>query len=142
MNQQEIGKLEAYLRRVFGSAKLAVKARGGDDADLLLGADKLGDISKDEDEGELSYFVNVGVARAPGAKKDAPIDDAERVRLQNALKEKLASPQLQVRARPRKTDSTEVYVGEEFIGTLSRDEDAKDVGYFLTMSILDIDLDE
>jgi hypothetical protein len=142
VNPQEIGKLEAYLRRVFGSPKLAVKARGKEDADLMLGADKLGDISKDEDEGELSYFVNVGVARAPGAKKDAPIDDAERVRLQGVLKEKIASPQLQVRARPRKTDSTEVYVGEEFIGTLSRDEESKEFGFFLTMSILDIDLDD
>jgi hypothetical protein len=142
VNQQEIGKLEAYLRRVFNSPQLAVRARSGDDADFVRGGDKLGDISKDEDEGELSYFVNVGVVRAPGAKKDAPIDDAERLRLQNVLREKLASPQLQVRARPRKTDSTEVYVGEEFIGTLSRDEEAKEFGFFLTMSILDIDLDE
>lgn len=142
MNQQEIDKLESYLRRVLGSPKLAVKARGSDAADLALGPEKLGDISKDEDEGELSYFVNVGVARAPGAKKDAPIDDAERVRLQGVLREKLGSPQLQVRARPRKTDSTEVYVDDEFIGTLSRDEESKEFGFFLTMSILDIDLDD
>ena len=142
MDKAEIARLETYLRKAFGAGALTVVARGGDDAELKLGGAKLGDISKDEDEGELSYFVNVGVARAPGAKKDAPIDEGERARLQGVLREKLASPQLSVRARPRKTDSTEVYVGEEFIGTLSRDEESKEFGYFLTMSILDIDLEE
>jgi hypothetical protein len=44
-----------------------------------------------------------------------------------------------VRARPRKTDSAEVYVHDEFIGTLSADVDE---GYYLTMSVLDIDLEE
>ena len=43
-----------------------------------------------------------------------------------------------VRARPRKTDSAEVYVHNEFVGTISADEDE---GQVLTMSILDIDLD-
>ena len=45
---------------------------------------------------------------------------------------------LDVRARPRKTDSAEVYVHNEFVGTISADEDE---GQVLTMSILDIDLD-
>jgi len=141
VDKGEIANLEGYLRKAIGSTALSVKARSGDDGDLLANGAKIGDVTRDEDEGELSYFVNVGVSRAPGAKKDAPIDDAERMRLQAVLREKLGGPHLAVRARPRKTDSTEVYVGDEFIGTLSRDEESKEFGYFLTISILDIDLE-
>lgn len=141
MEKPELARLESYLRRVLGAPGLAVRAKGGD-AVLTHGGEALGEISKDDDEGELSYFVNVGFPRAPGAKKDAPIDDAERARLQEVLRKTLGSPTLAVRPRPRKTDSAEVYVGEEFIGTLSRDEDGGDIGYFLTMSILDIDLED
>ena len=141
MDKSEIAKLEAFLRKSIGAPGLSVKSRGDDEGDFLAGGVVIGEVIKDEDEGELSYFVNVGVSRATGAKKDAPIDDAERMRLQAVLREKLGGPQLAVRARPRKTDSTEVYVGDEFIGTLSRDEESKEFGYFLTISILDIDLD-
>ena len=71
---------------------------------------------------------------APGA----PIDDAERARLQAALRTTLHAVDLDVRARPRKTDSAEVYVHDEFVGTVSVDEDE---GQVLTMSILEMDLD-
>ncbi|MGE4188174.1 MAG: DUF3126 family protein, partial [Hyphomicrobiaceae bacterium] len=44
-----------------------------------------------------------------------------------------------VKARPRKDDSAEVYVGDEFIGLVFRDED--DGGdYNFSMEILDVDL--
>lgn len=138
MNQAEVTRLGAYLSRVLGSPTVSVSARGGDDGDMLVAGKSVAEVIKDTDEGETSYSVSLAMARAPGAKKNAPIDDAERARLQGALREVLKSADLQVRARPRKTDSAEVYVGEEFIGTLSADEDE---GYFLTMSILDIDLE-
>jgi hypothetical protein len=48
------------------------------------------------------------------------------------------NPQMQVRARPRKDDSAEVYVGEEFLGIVFKDEDDGD--YNFSMAILDIDL--
>ncbi len=51
-------------------------------------------------------------------------------------------PTLNVRARPRKTDSLELYNGEEFLGVIYRDEDEGELSYNLTMAILDIDLDE
>jgi hypothetical protein len=138
LDKAEIARLEAYLRKLLGASGLAVRARGGDEADVLVGAEKIADITKDEDEGELSYFFNMGVARQKGAAKNAPVDAPERLRLEKVLKDRLGAPRLSVRPRPRKTDSAEVYVGEEFIGTLSADEDA---GYYLTVSILDIDLD-
>lgn len=140
MDKAETARLETYLRALLGAPGLSVRVRSADEADLLNGKDKIADILKDEDEGELSYCVNMGASRAPGASKSAPLDAGERVRLEAELKVKLGAPALSVRARPRKTDSAEVYVGEEFIGTLSADDD-KQYGYFLTMSILDIDLE-
>lgn len=141
MDKAELARLESYLRKVFGSPGLGVRAKANAEAEMVLGAEKLADISKDEDEGELSYFVNMGVARAPGAARDAPIAAAELARLQEVLRARLGSKALVVRARPRKTDSAEVYVGDEFIGTLSRDEESSEFGCFLTMSILDMDLE-
>ena len=142
MEKSELSRLEAYLRKTFGSPELVVRAKRADQAELRLGEATLADISKDEDEGEMSYFVNMGVARAAGAAKDAPITGAELTRLQEVLRERLGAKALSVRARPRKTDSAEVYVGEEFVGTVSRDEESREFGHFLTMSILDIDLED
>ncbi|MEO9339031.1 DUF3126 family protein [Mesorhizobium sp. SB112] len=48
------------------------------------------------------------------------------------------NPNLQVKARPRKDDSAEVYVGDEFLGIVFKDEDDGD--YNFSMAILDIDL--
>ena len=45
-----------------------------------------------------------------------------------------------VKARPRKDDSAEVYVGEEFVGVIYRDDEDDDLSYNFTMAILDYDL--
>lgn len=50
--------------------------------------------------------------------------------------------QMDVRARPKKNDSAELYLGEEFLGIISRIEDEGEVSYDLSMSILDFDLEE
>ncbi|HWA01845.1 MAG TPA: DUF3126 family protein [Caulobacterales bacterium] len=140
MDNPEIERLQAYLRRLLGASGLGVRAEGAEEAAVLVGDQKIAEISKDDDEGELSYFFNMGLPRAKGAARNAPLDESERTRLQAALREKLGAPKLEVRQRPRKTDSAEVYVEDEFIGTLSADPDSAEIGYFLTMSILDIDL--
>ena len=51
------------------------------------------------------------------------------------------NPKIRVVARPRKTDSAEVYVGDEFIGVLSEDNEDGDKSFSFQMAILDIDLD-
>jgi len=137
LNQAECTRLGAYLSKLLGSSTVSVRASGGD-GEMLIDGNAVADIAKDEDEGETSYALSLLVPRAPGAKKNAPIDDAERGRLQGILREKLQAGALEVRPRPRKTDSAEVYVRDEFIGTLSADDD----GYYLTISILDIDLED
>ena len=47
----------------------------------------------------------------------------EIIKLERYLKKVFRLPALQVRQRPRKEDSAEVYVDEEFIGILFRDDD-------------------
>jgi len=46
-----------------------------------------------------------------------------------------------VRQRPQKEDSAEVYIDDEFIGVVFRDDEDGDLSYNFTMAILDIDLD-
>lgn len=48
---------------------------------------------------------------------------------------------LQVKARPQKSDSAELYLGEEFLGIVFRDEDEGELSYNFSMAILDIDLE-
>ena len=59
------------------------------------------------------------------------------------LRRVFGNASLEVRARPRKTDSAEVYAGEEFLGVVYRDDEdgEDDVSYNFSMAILDIDLD-
>lgn len=45
---------------------------------------------------------------------------------------------LQVKARPRKDDSCELYIGDEFLGIIYKDEEEGD--YNFSMAILDVDL--
>ncbi len=138
MDAAECTRLGAYLSTLLGAPSVVVKSKSADEADVLIGGARVANLFRDEDEGELSYSISLAMPRAAGAKKNAPIDEAERTRLQSALRTTLGAAQLSVRARPRKADSAEVYVGEEFIGTISADEDE---GQVLTMTILDIDLD-
>jgi len=54
------------------------------------------------------------------------------------FKKVFQNPRLEVKARPRKTDSCELFVGDEFLGLIYKDEDDGD--YNFSMAILDIDL--
>ncbi len=48
---------------------------------------------------------------------------------------------ISVKARPRKDDSAEVFLGEEFLGVLYRDDEDGDLSYNFSMAILDMDLE-
>jgi hypothetical protein len=56
------------------------------------------------------------------------------------FKKTFRNPDLQVKARPRKDDSCEVYLGDEFLGIVYKDDDDGDQSYNFSMAILDIDL--
>ncbi len=64
----------------------------------------------------------------------------EILKLERYLKQVFRLPDLQVRQRPQKEDSAEVFLGEEFIGVLFRDEDEGELSYQFQMAILDYDL--
>lgn len=59
----------------------------------------------------------------------------------NAYFKRVFNPDFEIKPRPRKDDSCELYKGEEFIGVISRDEDEGEISYHLSVAILDIDLD-
>lgn len=50
------------------------------------------------------------------------------------------NPDLIVKARPRKDDSCEVFLDDEFLGLIYKDEDEGELSYNFSMAILDIDL--
>ncbi|MCW5696885.1 MAG: DUF3126 family protein [Bauldia sp.] len=61
-------------------------------------------------------------------------------KLEAFFQKKFKLPTIEVRQRPKK-DSAELFIGDEFIGVLYRDEDEGEVSYNFTMAILDIDLE-
>ena len=58
------------------------------------------------------------------------------------LRKRFNSAGLRVVMHPKKTDMAEVYIAEEFIAPLYREEEDGEVSYQLQMVILDVDLDE
>lgn len=52
------------------------------------------------------------------------------------------NPSLAVKERPKIEDSAELYLGEEFLGIVTKIEDEGEVSFDLSMSILDFDLEE
>ena len=66
----------------------------------------------------------------------------EIIKLERYLKKVFRLPMLEVKQRPRKEDSAEVFVGDEFIGVIFRDEDEGETAYQFQMAILDYDLKE
>lgn len=66
----------------------------------------------------------------------------EMVRVQNYMRKLFGSKTLSVRARPKIKDSAEVYVGEDFVGTLSLDKEDGETCYQFQMAILEMDLED
>ena len=67
---------------------------------------------------------------------------SEIARIQSYLRTKFGLADLEVRGRPNKDDSAEVYMGDEFIAVIFKDDEDGDVSYDFNMAILEIDLPE
>ena len=68
--------------------------------------------------------------------------DVQEVRKLDAyLKRLFGNPKIRVVPRPKKDDSAEVYVGEEFIGVLFVDDEDEERSYNFQMAILGTDLE-
>jgi len=70
-----------------------------------------------------------------------PMDVQEIRKLDAYLKKLFANARIRVVPRPKKDDSAEVYVGEEFIGVLFVDDEDGDRSYNFQMAILESDLE-
>ena len=66
--------------------------------------------------------------------------EAEVKKLQNYLRNKFGNDSFRLVDRIKSTDSVEVYLAEEFIGTLYRDDEDGEISYDFNMAILEIDL--
>ena len=66
--------------------------------------------------------------------------DEEQARVQRYLRAKFGNTEITLRERPQADGSVEVYIGEEFIGIIYRDNEEGEVSYGFQMAILDIDL--
>ena len=68
--------------------------------------------------------------------------DVQEVRKLDAyLKKLLGNARIRVVPRPKKEDSAEVYVGDEFIGVLFVDDEDSERSYNFQMAILGADLE-
>jgi hypothetical protein len=69
------------------------------------------------------------------------VDKTELQKVERYLRQTFSNAAIKVQARPKKTDSAEVYIGDEFIGIVFLDDEDGDKSYSFTMSILDTDLE-
>lgn len=68
------------------------------------------------------------------------MDVQEVKKLDAYLKRLFGNPRIRVVPRPKKEDSAEVYIGEEFIGVLFVDDEDDERSYNFQMAILGTDL--
>ena len=81
-------------------------------------------------------------ARTTEPERPTPVKPDEIAKLTKFLRAKFELPSISVRKRPQKNDSAEVYIDEEFVGVIFRDEEDGELSYNFSMAILEFDLEE
>ena len=138
MDVQEVRKLDAYLKRLFGNARIRVVPKNKDSADVFVGEERAGALAVDEDDDDDERSYNFEMKITLG---DATTTAPDIKQLDAYLKRKFDNERVRVVARVRKKDSAEVYVGEEYIGVLFFDEKDPRSSFF-ELPILALDLEE
>jgi uncharacterized protein DUF3126 len=130
----EVRKLDAYLKKLFGNAKIRVVPKTYDTAEVFVGDDAAGELNLDDEDGDKSYNFRmvIQVGQDPSMQ---PVPT-----LTNYLKRKFENDKIRVVTRPKKTDSLEAYIGEEFLGVLFLETEKGRKSYIFELPILDIDL--
>ena len=125
----EIEKVQNYLRRLFGNPEISLTPRmqREDMAEVYINGDLNGMLSLDTEDGDRSYNLQIGVPE----REFGPA--------QEWLKRVLRNPRIKVLARPKKKDSAEVFIGEEFIAVLFLEDGGKSFAF--QMAILDTDVE-
>lgn len=130
MDRQEVDRLQAYLRRMLNPGiGLAARARRDDMMEIILNDEPIGRVTLDDEDGDRAFNVTVPI-ETPSATPN----------LNEIVRDKFGNPGLRVVPRPKKTDSSEIYLNDEYIAVLFRD-DASGRAWTFEMAVLDIDLD-
>jgi Protein of unknown function (DUF3126) len=135
---QEVRKLDAYFKRLFGNPRIRVVPKRKDAADVFVGEERIGALAIDEDDDDDDRSYNFEMKITLG---DAATTGPDVKKLDAYLKRKFDNERIRVVPRTKKSDSAEVYVGEEYIGVLFFDETDPRSSYF-ELPILALDLDE
>jgi hypothetical protein len=136
VNVTEVRQLDAYLKKLFGNAHIRVVPKGGEEAKVFIDEDEIGDLTAEEDEGERSYnFRMVIQVSADPSMQPVPT-------LTNYLRRRFDNDKIRVVTRPKKLDSVEAYIGEEFLGVLFVETEKGRKSYIFELPILDVDLVE
>jgi Protein of unknown function (DUF3126) len=130
----EVRKLDAYLKKLFGNTNIRVVPKTFDSAEIFVGEDDLGELTVDDEEGDRSFNFRM-VIQVGNDPSIQPVPT-----LNAFLRRKFDNENIRVVTRPKKTDSLEVYIGEEFIGVLFLEVEKGKRSYILELPILDVDL--
>jgi len=130
----EVQKLDAYLRKLFNNASIRVVPKQGDTAEVFVGEDDLGELIVDDEDGDRSYNFRM-VIQVSNDPSIQPVPT-----LNTYLRGKFDNENIRVVTRPKKTDSLEAYIGEEFLGVLFVENEKGRRSYIFEMPILDVDL--
>ena len=138
MDVQEVKKLDAYLKRLFGNSRIRVVPKEDESADVFVGQEHVGVLTLDEDEedDERAYNFEMKITLGDAAAKEPDVK-----KLDAYLTRKFDNDHIRVVPRFKKKDSAEVYVDREYIGVLFFDEKDARSSYF-ELPILGLDLDE
>lgn len=75
------------------------------------------------------------------AAKPKPVTPQELKSVETYLRKLFGNRTIEVRGRQKAADAAEVYVGDEFVGVLSKDTEDGELCYQFSMTILDLDLE-
>jgi hypothetical protein len=130
VDRQELDRLQSYLRRLLNpEIQIAARARRDDMAEVILNDEPIARITLDDEDGDRSFNLTM------------PLElTSEPGNLNEAIRAKLGNPKLRVVGRPKKTDSSEVYLDDEFIAVIFRD-DSSGRSWTFEMAVLDTDLE-
>ncbi len=128
MESTEILQVEDYLRKMFQLEEIKLKRGANADGPVVvyIGEKPIGLLTKDDEDEDVSYDLEMPV---PGFDQDF-------------LRKTFRVDTIEIRKRPNKDDSVEVYMGEEFLGVIFATDDSADPSYAFNMAILDFDLED
>jgi hypothetical protein len=135
LDVHEVRKLDAYLKKLFENANIRVVPKTYDSAEIMIGEDDLGELTVDDEEGERSYNFRMVIQLG----QDPSIQPVPA--LNAYLRRRFDNEKIRVVTRPKKTDSLEAYMGEEFIGVLFVENEKGRRSYIFELPILDVDLE-